>query len=136
MCSQMNTIQRDLNSAYHDSIRLRKNIIRVCRDHSALIFELINSSMNTFILMNILQSSIINYEIVRKSFVHQQYHQNDEIDDYYFIDKQYRRDEYDRRNELSLNRRVEFYRDERDRSNDKFQNRRFKKCFICDKFDC
>jgi hypothetical protein len=68
MWSQMNIIQRDLNSAYHDSIRLRRNIIRVYRDHSALIFALINSSMNIVILMNILQSSIVNYEVVRKIF--------------------------------------------------------------------
>jgi hypothetical protein len=129
----MNIIQRDLNSAYHDSIRLRENIIRVCRNHSALIFELINSSMNIFILMN----TLLNYEIVRKSSIHQQYHQNDETDDHYFIDKQYRREEYDRRDESSSDRRVEFYRDERDKSNDRFQsNRRFKKCFVCDKFDC
>ncbi len=136
----MNTIQRDLNSAYHDSIRLRKNIIRVCRDHSALIFELINSSMNTSTLVNILQSSIINYEIVRKFFAHQQYHQNDEIDDHYFTDRQYRRNEYNHRDESSFDRRIEFYRDEfrdSDRSNDRFQsNRRSKKCFVCDKFDC
>jgi hypothetical protein len=137
MCSQMNIIQRDLNSAYHDSTRLRENIIRVCKDHSVLIFALINSSMNTFTLMSILQSSIINYEIVRKFFAHQQYHQNEnDIDDHYFIDRQYRRSEYDRRDESSSDRRVEFYRDERDRSNDKFQNRRLKKCFVCDKFDC
>jgi hypothetical protein len=139
MCFQMNIIQRDLNSAYHDSTRLRKNIIRACRDYSALIFELINSLMNTSILVNILQSSIINYEIVRKFLAHQQYHQNDKIDDHYFIDRQYRRDEssYDRRDESSSDRRVEFYRDEfRDRSNDKFSNRRSKKCFVCDKFDC
>jgi hypothetical protein len=135
----MNIIQRDLNSAYHDSIRLRENIIRVCKNHSVLIFELINSSTNILILMNILQSSIINYEIVRKSFAHQQYHQNDEINDHYFIDKQYRRSEYNRRNESSFDRRIEFYRDEfrsSDRSNDKFQNRRLKRCFVCDKFDC
>ncbi len=86
--------------------------------------------------MNILQLSIINYEIVRKSFAHQQYHQNDEINDHYFINKHYRRSEYDRRDELSFNRRDEFYQDERNRSNDRFQNRHFKKCFICDKFDC
>ncbi len=92
--------------------------------------------------MNILQSSIINYEVVRKFFAQQQhqYHQNEnEIDDHYFTDKQYRRDEssYDRRDESSSDRRVEFYLDERDRSNDKFQfNRRSKKCFVCDKFDC
>jgi hypothetical protein len=148
MCSQMNTIQRDLNPAYHDSIRLRKNIIRICRSHSALIYEIINSSMKIFALMNTLQSSIISYEVIRKSFTSQQYHQNeDEANDHYFIDKQYRRDEssydrrdessYDRRDESSSDRRVEFYRDEfRDRSNDKFSNRRFKKCFVCDKFDC
>jgi hypothetical protein len=116
VCSQMNTIQRDLDSAYHDSTWLRENIIRICRNHSVLIFELINSSTNTLILMNTLQSSIINYEIVRKFFAHQQYHQNDEINDHYFIDRQYRRD----RNESLSDRRVEFYRDERDKSNDKF----------------
>jgi hypothetical protein len=93
--------------------------------------------MNTFILMSILQSSIINYEIVRKFFAHQQYHQNEnDIDDHYFTDRQYQRDEYDRRDESSSDRRVEFYRDERDKSNDRFQNRRLKKCFVCDKFDC
>jgi hypothetical protein len=87
MWLQMNAIQRNLNSAYHDLIWLRKNIIRICKNHSALIFALINSSMNNVIFMNTLQSSIINYEIVKKSFAHQQYHQNDEIDDHYFIDK-------------------------------------------------
>ncbi len=127
LCAKMNTIQRELDSAYHDSIRLRKNIIRTCRDHSALIFELINSSMNISTLINILQFSIINYEIVRKSFMQQQhqYQQNeDEIDDQYFTNRQYRREE-------SFNRRRNF----RDR-NDRFQTRRFKKCFVCEKFDC
>jgi hypothetical protein len=97
--------------------------------------------MKILALMNTLQSSIINYEVIRKVHIiaQQQYHQNDETDDHYFIDRQYRRDEssYDRRDESSFDPRVEFYRDEfRDRSNDKFQNRRPKKCFVCDKFDC
>jgi tRNA C32,U32 (ribose-2'-O)-methylase TrmJ len=124
----MNIIQRELDSAYHDSIRLRKNIIRTCKDHLALIFELINSSMNISTLINILQFSIINYEIVRKSFIQQQhqYQQNeDEIDDQYFIDRQYRR------KKSSFNRRKNF----RNR-NDRFQTRRFKKCFVCEKSDC
>ncbi len=44
--------------------------------------------------MNILRSSIINYEILRKFSAHQQYHQHeDDVNDYYFIDKQYRRDD-------------------------------------------
>ncbi len=127
LCAKMNTIQRELDSASHDSICLRENIIRTCRDHSALIFELINSSMNISTLINILQSSIINYEVVRKSFMQQQdqYQQNeDEIDDQYFINKQYRR-------EKSFNRREDF----RDRES-RFQARRSKKCFVCEKFDC
>jgi hypothetical protein len=73
LCAKMNIIQRELDFAYHDSIRLQKNIIRACRDHSVLIFELINSSTNTSTLINILQFSIINYEIVRKSFAQQQH---------------------------------------------------------------
>jgi hypothetical protein len=131
LCAKMNIIQRELDSAYHDSIRLRKNIIRACRDHSVLIFELINSSMNISTLINILQFSIINYEIVRKFLAQQQhqYHQNqqtkNEIDDQYFIDKQYRREK------SSFNRRRKF----RDRD-DRFQARRSKKCFVCEKSDC
>ncbi len=125
LCAKMNIIQRELDSVYHDSIRLRKNIIRACKDHSALIFELINSSMNISKLINILQFSIINYEIVRKSFVQHQYQQNeDEIDDQYFTDRHYRR-------EKSFNRRESF----RDRE-DRFQARRSKRCFVCEKSDC
>ncbi len=71
LCAEMNTIQRELDSAYHDSIRLRENIIRTCRNHSILIFELINSSMNISTLINILQFSIVNYEVVRKFFAQQ-----------------------------------------------------------------
>jgi hypothetical protein len=137
LCAKMSTIQRELDSAYHDSTLLRENIIQTCRDHSVLIFELINSSMNISRLINILELSIINYEIVRKFFVQQQhqYHQNqyhqtkDEIDDHYFIDRQYRREE---RDESSFDHRDE----SRDR-NDWFQiNRRSKKCFVCEKLDC
>ncbi len=83
--------------------------------------------MNTSTLINTLQFSIINYEVVRKSLMQQQhqYQQNeDEIDDQYFIDKQYRR-------KRSFNRRENF-RDEDDR----FQARRLKKCFVCEKSDC
>jgi hypothetical protein len=81
--------------------------------------------MNTSTLINILQFSIVNYEIVRKFFVQHQYQQNeDEIDDQYFTDRQYRR-------KRSFNRRENF----RDRD-DKFQTRRSKKCFVCEKVDC
>jgi hypothetical protein len=62
----MNIIQRDLNPAYHGPDRLRENIIRACRGHPALIYELINASSDTSALINVLQASIVNYEIIQK----------------------------------------------------------------------
>ncbi len=147
----MNIIQRDLNPAYHDSNRLRGNIIRACREHSTLIYELINASSDTSALINVLQASIVNYETIQKASV-QQYAQ-DQKNDHYFIDRQYRRESsFDRRDEYSNDRRTDDYSNNRsdeysnrrgefrggfrDRSNDKFQNRRSKRCFVCGKSDC
>ncbi len=145
----MIAIQQELNSAYHDSIHLRENIIRVCKDHFALTNNLNNVSLNVFDLINSLHTNVMNYEAVQKSSNQQidylQQHFNSEIfnsgylqqsksDNQYFIDRQYRRDE-----ELSYDRRSDYRRDEdefRDRSNDRFQNRRLRKCFVCNKLDC
>ncbi len=137
----MNIIQKDLNSAYHDSNRLRKNIIRVCRKHSTLIYELINASVDISALINVLQASIVNYEIIQKVSI-QQYSQDQ--NDQYFIDRQYRRElSFDRRDEHSNNSRDDYSNDRRDEfrdefrdRNDKFQNRRSKRCFVCEKSDC
>jgi hypothetical protein len=62
----MSTIQKDLNSAFVDSIQLRKNIIRVCRDHFALTNELNNASINVSDLINALHTNVMNYEAIRK----------------------------------------------------------------------
>ncbi len=126
----MNIIQKKLDFAFYDSTHLRKNIIRVCRNHFALTNDFNNVSINVSNLINSLHISITNYEIVQKSAQSETYlqqnHQNQ--DDQYFIDRQYRRDEYS-------NRRDGF-RDE-DRSNDKFRTSRLLKiCFVCEKFDC
>ncbi len=132
MCIEMIAIQQELNSAYHDSIHLRKNIIRVCRDHFFLTNDLNNASLNVLDLINSLHTSVMNYEAIQKSSNQQiDYLQQSESDNQYFIDRQYRRDgpSYDRRDDY---RRDEF----RDRSNDRFQNRRLRKCFVCNKFDC
>ncbi len=100
----MNIIQRDLNLAYHDLNRLRENIIRICRKHSTLIYELINALFDTSTLINILQASIVNYETIKKASV-QQYAQ-DQKNDHYFIDRQYRQESsFDRRDEYSNNSR-------------------------------
>jgi hypothetical protein len=138
MCFEMSTIQKDLNSAFVDSIQLRKNIIKVCRDHFAFTNDLNNASMSVSNLINSLHISVMNYEAIRKQhdFMQQIYlnssqqthllNQNKiEFENQYFIDRQYRR-------KRSFNRRKNY----RDR-NDRFQsNRRFKKCFVCEKSDC
>ncbi len=141
MCIEMIAIQQELNSAYHDSIHLRKNIIRICRDHFALTNEFNNVSLNVLDLINSLHTSVMNYEVVQKSSNQQtdysqqnlDYLQQSKSDNQYFIDRQYRRDE------PSYDRRSDYRRDEdefRDKSNDKFQNCRFKKCFVCSKSEC
>ncbi len=66
MCFEMILIQRDLKFALCDSIQLRKNIIRVCRDYLALINELNNTSINISDLINNLHINVMNYEAIRK----------------------------------------------------------------------
>jgi hypothetical protein len=66
MYFEMNIIQKDLNSAFSDSIQLRKNIIQICRDHFALINELNNASVNISDLINSLHINVMNYEAIRK----------------------------------------------------------------------
>jgi hypothetical protein len=137
----MNIIQRGLNPAYHDSNRLRKNIIRVCKEHSTLIYELINASSDTSTLINVLQTSIVNYKVVQKVSSQQHQYAQNQKNDHYFTDRQYRREEssFDRRDDdYSNDRRGEFRDEFRDKSNDRFQNqnRRSKRCFVCEKPDC
>jgi hypothetical protein len=137
----MNTIQKDLNPAFSDSIQLRENIIRICRDHFALTNDLNNASINISDLINSLHSSVMNYEAIRKQhdFMQQSIYlqQNgptqqilmnqdqSELDNQYFTDRQYRREE-------SFNRRENF----RGRNNRFQDNRRLKKCFVCEKLEC
>jgi hypothetical protein len=126
----MNIIQRELDLAFYDSIHLRKNIIRVCRDHFALTNDLNNASINVSNLINSLHINITNYEVVQRLAQFETYLQsnsfNQNQDDQYFIDRQYRRDEYS-------NRRDEF----RSENKDRFRISRFsKKCFVCDKHGC
>jgi hypothetical protein len=128
MCLEMNIIQRELDLVFYDSIHLRENIIRACRNHFALTNDLNNASINVSDLINSLHISITNYEVVQKSAQSETYlqqnHQNQ--DDQYFIDRQYRRDEYS-------NRRDEF----RNEGKDRFRISRFSKiCFVCEKSDC
>jgi hypothetical protein len=98
LCTKLNTIQRDIDSAFHESVHLRENIIRACRDHSALAIDMINSISDTFELVNNLYASIVNYESVHKSIKQSDYMQSykneGEEKKTYFVDRQYRRDEF------------------------------------------
>jgi hypothetical protein len=120
MCLKINIIQREFDFAFYDSTHLRKNIIRICKDHFALINDLNNALINVFDLINNLHINITNYEVVQKSTQSESYLQQNFSDqnenDQYFIDRQYRRKSelfYNRRDEYS-NRRDEF------RDSDKF----------------
>jgi hypothetical protein len=83
MCSEMSTIQKDLNSAFSDSIQLRKNIIRICRDYFALINELNNASINISDLINNLHTNFMNCEVIQKQHdsMQQIYLQNQDQND-------------------------------------------------------
>ncbi len=65
MCLEMNIIQKELDFAFYDSIHLRENIIRVCKDHFALTNDLNNASINVSDLINSLRINITNYEVVQ-----------------------------------------------------------------------
>jgi hypothetical protein len=92
--TELDTIQRDIDSAYHESIHLRENVIRACRDHSALINELINSLYKSSTLISILLISIVNYEAIKKAINQHQFLQNDNDTndqyDQYFVDRRFR----------------------------------------------
>ena len=132
MCTEIDIIQRDIDSAYHGSVHLRENIIRACRGHSALVADLINSVFDTSELINNLYASIVNYEAVHK-FVQQSYLRENESEKAYFTDRQYRRDGigfYPRFRGQRYNR---FGNSSRESSRGSFRRKR---CFVCDKEGC
>ncbi len=130
----LDIIQRDINLAYRDSMHLRKNIIRICRNYSTLIHDLINFSTNTLILISMLHINIVNYKIIVKSFISQQYVQNQNDDnEHLFVNRRFR---WDVSSFNRWNNNINF------RENFNFNIYRSciqldsKKCFVCEKFDC
>jgi hypothetical protein len=96
----LDIIQREIDSAYRDLMHFRENIIRTCKSHLTLIHDLTNSSANTLTLISMLHINIVNYEIIVKSFINQQYVQNqDDDNEHLFVDRRFRR------NVSSFNRR-------------------------------
>ncbi len=77
LCTELETIQRGVDPAYHGTAHLRENIIRACRGHPALTASLTNPPLDTSGLVNNLYTSIVNYEAVHKPM--QQSYLNDEL---------------------------------------------------------
>ena len=78
---------------------MRENIIRACRDQSALIIKLFNALMNVVDLINNLNTSIVNYEAVNKSNVQiymQTQKENDNNNETWIVDRQYHKKNSDR----------------------------------------
>ncbi len=128
LCDDMNILQQDIDLKYHDSNHLRENLIRACRDHSAFVVELHNSSVNSSTLVDFLCISIVNWETVNKSTEHTYLQSTDDAHDHCFTNRQYRREFFNNRDNDRFS--------SNSRSRDKFSIRAFKICFVCDKFAC
>lgn len=96
--NKINMLHRDIESILTGFYHLCENVIRVVRGHPALLDGLANPSDDVFGLVNSLHTSIINYEVVHKTFRHGAYVQpynedemgeDDEDNAIYFIDRQY-----------------------------------------------
>lgn len=92
MYTEIDNIQRNVNSAYHGPINLQENIIRACQGYSALTAGLTNASPKTSDMVNSFCSSIINYEALYKPSFIENYVQsetNGEDNEMFFINRQY-----------------------------------------------
>ncbi len=98
LCIDLNDVQKELNSDYHDSSHMREILIRACRNHSILLIELHDSSSKFSDLINFLYINIVNYESINKK--NNTYFQSidnincihDHAHDHNFINKQYHRE--------------------------------------------
>jgi hypothetical protein len=66
LCIDLNDVQKELNSDYHDSNQMRKILIQACRNHSILLIELHNSSSKFSDLIDSFYFNIVNYESINK----------------------------------------------------------------------
>jgi hypothetical protein len=60
LCIDLDDVQKELNSDYHDSNQMRKFLIRARKNHSILLIELHSSSSNFSDLINSFYSNIVN----------------------------------------------------------------------------
>jgi hypothetical protein len=131
LCDNMNTLQQDIDSRYHESFYQRENFIRACKDYSTLIVDLHNWSTNSSTFVESLCISIINWKLINKSehtYLQQRINVLNQNHDQCFIDKQYRRESFNNRDNHSF---VSSFC-----SRDRFSTLVLKKCFVCSKIKC
>ena len=119
LIENINLLQRNLKNQFAKIFYLRENIIRTIWNHSTLMTEFVNSSNDVINLIKNLHFSIINYETMHRSFVHENYVQfyndemkNDEIENkMFFIDRRYQdhRSSYRDRNRSYMKSRNAFF---------------------------
>jgi hypothetical protein len=127
----MNILQQDIDLKNHDSNYFRENFIRACRNHSAFVVELHNSSMNSSTFVDFLCINIVNWKTTNKSTNHTYFQSIDDLfHNQCFTNRQYRREFFNNNNRD--NDRFLF----NSRSSDKFTIRASKICFVCDKSAC
>ena len=135
MCNEIDLLQRNFELAFQNLIHFRENIIRIVRKHSILTTDLINTMIDTSVLVNNLHSSIINYEAVMKNrdgqniYVQKknEFENYDDAAEIYFIDRQYRdrsRDRFYRKFDAAASS---------SRNHRHSPQRSIKKCFVCEK---
>ena len=67
LCNEIDLLQRNFEFAFQNLVYFRKNIIRTIKKHLVLTTDLINIMIDTFVLINNLHLSIINYETMIKN---------------------------------------------------------------------
>ena len=141
LITEMNILQRDIDSQFEEQFYFRKNIIQIVRDHSAFLIELINSVNNVINLISNLQNSIINYEAMHRPSTHKnyvQFYKNEKMEkneienEAYYIDRSYKK------RKLKMRDRDRFFCPCNMASRRLFKSNssRQKKCFVCEKIGC
>ena len=64
---ELDTLQKNIDSEFHEFKHFRENIVQTCRNHFALITTLIKSVDKPFVLIKNLYVFIINHETIQKS---------------------------------------------------------------------
>lgn len=128
LCTELDTIQRGVDSAYHGTVHLRENIIQACRGHPSLAAGLTSPPSDTSDLINNLYTFIVNYEAVHKP-TQQSYLNENEENELYFTDRQYRKSKFKPQGQ----RYHKFGNTSRVSSQTSPQRKR---CFVCGKEGC